>query len=98
MPNGGAIAWDIFDSKVQEGYIYRMSASGGGKSSLVASGTVPGCPQHPAWSPDQTEVAFSNGTYCADGGNPPSIYVRATSGGTATQVAAGYEPDWGPKP
>jgi len=97
-PSGGAIAWDIFDSQAQQGYIYRTSASGGGTSPLVPSGVVPGCPQHPAWSPDQTEVVFSNGTYCANGGNPPSIYVRAVSGGAAMQVAAGYEPDWGPKP
>ena len=97
-PNGASIAWDIFDSQSQEGYIYRMNANGSGKSSLVPSGTVPGCPQHPAFSPDQTQVVFSNGTYCASGGNPPSIYVRSLSGGAATNVAAGFEPDWGPKP
>lgn len=97
-PGGGAIAWDIFDSKAQTGYIDRMSASGGGKSPLVPAGTVPGCPQHPAWSPDGTRVAFSNGTYCASGGNPPSVYVRAVSGGVATKVAAGSQPDWGAKP
>jgi Tol biopolymer transport system component len=98
MPNGKGIAWDIYDSEIQSGYTYRMSAGGGGKSSLVPDSAVSGCPQHPAPSPSGTMVAFADGTYCASGGNPPTIFVRGISGGAATPVADGSAPDWGPAP
>lgn len=99
-PSGGAIAWDIFDSKAQTGYLFRMGAGGGGKASLVPFGSVGlGCPQHPAWSPDQSKIAFSDGTYCnPPGGNPPSIWVKGATGGAPAKVAGGYAPDWGRKP
>jgi Tol biopolymer transport system component len=99
-PAGGSIAWDIFDSKAQNGYLYRMTGGGGVMSPLVPFGAVGlGCPQDPAWSPDQAKIVFSDGTYCnPPGGNPPSIWVRPLSGGSPIKVAAGSQPDWGPKP
>jgi TolB protein len=92
-PNGKQIAWDIYDSKLQKGYVDLMSA-GGGTGTRVASG--PGCPEDPSWAPDGSGLVFSDGPYCSSGGNPSSIYVTSTGG--VTKVAAGYEPDWGPKP
>lgn len=99
-PNGASIAWTIFDSKAQNGYLFRMSAGGGAKSSLVPFGSVGlGCPQNSSFSPDGKKLVFSDGVYCnPPGGNPPSIWVRPVGGGSPTRVAAGYQPDWGVQP
>jgi TolB protein len=99
-PNGRSIAWEIYDSKAENGYIFRMTTGGGSKSSLIPFGAVGlGCPQNPSYSPDKKKLVFSDGVYCnPPGGNPPSIWVRSVAGGAPARVAAGYQPDWGPKP
>jgi Tol biopolymer transport system component len=98
-PNGGTIAWEIYDSKLQSGYVYRMTAGGGTKTLTIPFGSVGGgCPQHPAFSPDGSEIVFSDGLYCDTGGNPAKIYIRTVLGGAPVKVADGFEPDWGRKP
>ena len=99
-PTGSSIVWTIYDSKARNGYIYRMGAGGGSKSSLIPFGSVGlGCPQSPSVSPDAKRLVFSDGVYCnPPGGEPPSIWVRPISGGAPQRVAAGYQPDWGPQP
>jgi Tol biopolymer transport system component len=97
-PSGSLIAWDIFDSEAQSGYTYRMSAGGSAMTLLTADSAVAGCPQHPAYAPDGTQVVFADGYYCSSGGNPPKIYVQPAGGGAATPLGTGFEPDWGPAP
>jgi Tol biopolymer transport system component len=91
------IGWDIFDSDAQEGFTYRMNTGGAAMTLLTGDPAVPGCPQHPAFSPDGNKLTFADGTYC-DTQNPSNIWVSAANGSAPNSVANGYSPDWGPKP
>ena len=75
-PNGASIAWTIFDSKAQNGYLFRMSAGGGAEVVPVPFGSVGlGCPQNSSFSPDGKRLVFSDGVYCNPPGGEPAQHL-----------------------